>query len=79
MFKPQINVSLTRKKADKAASVDEAITETINSIDWERIATLAQETAKKVVVIGLAAYAAKKTIDTSSEIAIVAAQAHFNN
>lgn len=76
MRKPQINISLSRpSKADK----DEAITETVNSIDWERIATLAQETAKKVALIGIAAYAAKKTIDTTSEIAIVAATAQFNN
>lgn len=76
MRKPQINISLSRpSKADK----DEAITETVNSIDWERIATLAQETAKKVALIGIAAYAAKKAIDTTSEIAIVAATAQFNN
>lgn len=77
MFKPQINISLSRKKPQ--AATDETITETVNSIDWERISAHAQETAKKVAVMSIVAYAAKKAIDTTSEIAIVAATAHFNN
>lgn len=77
MFKPQINVSLTRKKSSQTAT-DDTITETINSIDWERITVLAQETAKKVAVLAVVSYAAKKTIDTTSEIAIAAATSKFN-
>lgn len=76
MFKPQINISLSRKKAN--AATDETVTETINSVDWERISMHAQEAAKKLAVMGVVAYAAKKAIDTTSEIAVVAATAHFN-
>jgi hypothetical protein len=74
--KPQINVSLTRKKSAQTAT-DDTITETVNSIDWERITTLAQETAKKLAVLAVVSYAAKKTIDTASEVTIVAATAKF--
>lgn len=76
MRKPQINISLSRQSK---AGKDDPITETVNSIDWERIATLTQETAKKIALVAVAAYCAKKTIDTTSEIAIIAATAQFIN
>lgn len=73
--KPQINVSLTRQP--KAAQ-EETIIESVNKIDWERINTAAQETIKKTAFVLVAAYAAKKAIDTSSEITIAAANSKFN-
>jgi hypothetical protein len=75
--KPQINISLSR--TPKAAVADDTITETVNSIDWERISVLTQETAKKVAMVAVAAYAAKKAIDTTSEITIVAATHAITN
>jgi hypothetical protein len=76
MRKPQINVSLSRRPKGET---DDTITETVNSIDWARIAMHTQETAKKLAVLAVVAYTAKKAVDTTSEIAIIAAQAQFNN
>lgn len=75
--KPQINVSFSRQP--KTAEETTPITDTINKIDWERINTLTQQTMKKAVLLGVVAYAAKKTVDTTSEIAIVAATSTFNS
>lgn len=70
MRKPQINISLSRQpKAGK----DDTVTETVNSIDWERISVHAQEVLKTTALVAVAVYAAKKAIDSTSEIAVVAA------
>jgi hypothetical protein len=75
MRKPQINISLSRQPK---AGTDDTVTETVNSIDWERISMHAQEVLKKAAIVGVAAYAAKKAVDTTSEIVIAAATAQFN-
>jgi hypothetical protein len=75
MRKPQINISLSRQPK---AGTDDTVTETVNSIDWERISVHAQKTAKTFAFVAVVSYAAKKAIDTTSEIAIVAATAQFN-
>lgn len=75
MRKPQINISLSRQpKAGK----DDTVTETVNSIDWERISKHAQETVKTVALVAVAAYSVKKAVDTTSEIAIIAAEHLIN-
>lgn len=70
MRKPQINISLSR--TPKVAT-DDNIANTVNAVNWERIATLTQETVKKVAIVAVAAYCAKTAVHTTSEIAIVAA------
>lgn len=52
----------------------DATPETPEEVDWEKIGKITQETAKEVGKVVVVAYAAKKLIDTASQIAIIAAK-----
>jgi hypothetical protein len=67
-------VSVQLVKQPKAGK--DATTETVTAdVDWDKIGKIAQETSQTVAKVAVLAYAAKKLIDTASQIAIVAARA----
>lgn len=53
---------------------DATTEQTESEVDWEKIGKIAQETTKEVSKVVIVAYAAKKLIDTASQIAIIAAK-----
>jgi len=78
MLKPQISVSFVRKpKPRKNETTNDSSTE----IDWDLVgqkAAIAQETAETVAKVVIGAYIAKKLVDTACQIAVIAAEAKFN-
>jgi len=74
MLKPQISVGFVRQpKPRKDDSVPDCL-----GTDWEKVglkAAIIQETAETVGKMVIAAYVAKKLIDTACQIAVIAAEA----
>jgi hypothetical protein len=71
-----LHIALVKKpKTAKNENTSES-----SSIDLDKVgqmAAIAQCTAETTVKVVIAAYVAKKLIDTASEIAVIAANAHF--
>lgn len=76
MLKPQLSITMVKKpKTGKNDTSTDS-----NEIDWDVVgqkAAIAQETAETVGKILIAAYVAKKLVDTVSQIAIIAAERHI--
>jgi hypothetical protein len=76
MYKPQLSITMVKKpKTGKNDTSTDS-----NEIDWDVVgqkAAIAQETAETVGKILIAAYVAKKLVDTVSQIAIIAAERHI--
>ena len=67
-------VSVQLVKTPKSGK-DGAAEPTSTEVDWDKIGKIAQETTKEVGKVVVVAYAARKLIDTASQIAIIAAKA----
>jgi hypothetical protein len=76
MYKPQLSITMVKKpKTGKNDTSTDS-----NEIDWDVVgqkAAIAQETAETIGKIVIAAYVAKKLVDTVSQIAIIAAERHI--
>jgi len=74
MLKPQISVSFVRKPKTRK---DDTTTDS-KEIDWDTVgqkAAIFQETTETVAKVAIAAYVAKRLLDTACQIAVIAAEA----
>lgn len=68
------NRTLSVQLAKPSKPGKDGTTEPTPDVDWDKIGKIAQETSKEVGKVVVVAYAAKKLIDTVSQIAIIAAK-----
>lgn len=75
MLKPQISVALFQ--TPKPRKDDDTTTDS-KKIDWDMVgqkAAIFQETTETVAKVMIAAYVAKRLLDTACQIAVIAAEA----
>jgi hypothetical protein len=66
-----ISVQLVKPKTTRKNGTTETTT---TEVDWDKIGKIAQETSEGVAKVAIAAYAAKKLIDTAAQIAVIIAK-----
>lgn len=71
------NRTLSVQLAKPTKPGKDATTEPTPEVDWEKIGKIAQDTSKEVGKVVVLAYAAKKLIDTASQIAVIVAKSQL--